>query len=70
MKGFEVIGYGVVLTVVVAILSLLIAFPFMWAWNYAVPRVFGMPEINWLSAVCLLWISHCVFPNKVLKVEK
>jgi hypothetical protein len=70
MKGFEAVGYCVVLMFVVAVLGLLVAFPFSWAWNYAMPAVFGLPKIDWLTAFCLLWISHCVFPNKILKAEK
>lgn len=70
MKAFEAIGLLVVLTFVVAALSLLLAFPFMWAWNYIIPTVFGLPKIGWLGAFCLLWVSHAIFPSRVVNTKE
>ena len=65
MSAYEKIGLGVILFVIVTALNLLMAFPFMWTWNYAMTRTFGLPEINWLSSFCLLLIFHMVFPQKI-----
>lgn len=35
------------------IISILIMFPVMWAWNYAIAAIFELPTINWLQAWCL-----------------
>lgn len=37
-------------------ISLLLAFPFMWTWNYAMPHVFKLPEISWGEAWCLIYV--------------
>jgi hypothetical protein len=66
MKTFETIGIVMCVGALVAILSLVLAFPFMWTWNYIMPTVFGLPIIDWLGAFCLLWISHQIFPSKVV----
>lgn len=67
MKAFEAIGFMIVLSVVIAVLSLAMAFPFMWAWNYAMTSVFGLPKIGWLTSFCLLWVAHQVLPKNVIE---
>lgn len=67
MKVFEAIGLVIVLSITVAALSLVMAFPFMWAWNYAMTSVFGLPEIGWLTSFCLIWVAHQVLPKSVVK---
>ena len=42
---------------VVAGFSVLLAFPVMWCWNYAVTDVFGAPAISWGQAWCLMFLS-------------
>jgi len=70
MKAFEVIGITVIVGIVVAVLSLALAFPFMWAWNYIMPTVFGLPQIGWLGSFCLLWIAHQVLPSKIIEAHR
>jgi hypothetical protein len=67
VKAFEAIGLVIVLGITVAALSLVMAFPFMWAWNYAMTSVFGLPKIGWLTSFCLLWVSHQVLPKNVIQ---
>ena len=66
MKAFETIGIVMCVALLIAILSLVMAFPFMWAWNYIIPTLFGLPKIGWLGAFCLLWISHQILPKQVI----
>lgn len=61
----EKIGLMVVVMFVVAAMSLLRAFPFMWAWNVAMVHVFGLPAIGWLQSFCLLWVAHQLAPTRV-----
>lgn len=43
------------------IVSLIWSFPLKWTWNYVMPYLLGLPEINWLMAfslyfvLCSLW---------------
>lgn len=53
-----------------AAISLLIAFPVMWCWNYAVVAVFGLPKITWGMAWCLLFITNAFFKTSVTQNNK
>ena len=35
----------------------LLSFPLMWCWNYSMTHAFGLPEIGWLHAFCLLFLA-------------
>lgn len=67
MKAFEAIGLVIVLGITIAALSLVMALPFMWAWNYAMTSVFGLPKIGWLTSFCLIWVAHQVLPKSFVK---
>lgn len=69
-KFLETIGFLVLAFVVIAGASLLMAWPFVWTWNYAVPQVFGLPRIGYWEAFCLLWVANSVFPPKILEKGK
>lgn len=47
--GFIVITAGV---------GLLMAFPIMWCWNYAVVAVWKLPAITWGQAWCLNFLAY------------
>lgn len=49
-----ILGY----IVVVAGIALLIAFPVKWCWNYTMPELFGLPQITWGKAWCLLFLAN------------
>lgn len=40
-----------------AAMSLLMAFPLKWTWNYVVPGLFGLATIEWGQAWCLMWVT-------------
>ena len=47
--------FGIPLFFIVVVgFNLLVAFPLKWAWNYVVPNLFGLPELTWGTAFCLL----------------
>jgi len=52
--------------VLVASVSLLLAFPVMWCWNYAVVAVFGLPKITWGMAWCLMFITNIFFSKSTV----
>lgn len=61
------LGLGVI--VVVALISLAIAWPVMWCWNYAVVYVWGLPKITWGMAWCLTFLSN-MFLKSTLSTTK
>lgn len=52
---FAIVG----IIVLAAGIGLLLAFPIMWCWNYAVFAVWGLPKITWGMAWCLSFLSSC-----------
>lgn len=48
------------------IFNLIWAFPIVWAWNYTMTYIFGLPPINWLHAICLLLILNSLWGLKIL----
>jgi hypothetical protein len=58
------IAAGVV--IFAAILALLFAFPLMWCWNYVMPYLFQLPELNWGRAWCLLFLSNFLIKSTLI----
>jgi hypothetical protein len=50
---------------VAAGVGLLMAFPVMWCWNYAVVSVWGLPAITWGQAWCLSFLSHVLIKSNM-----
>lgn len=42
---------------VIGFVSLFIAFPIMWCWNAVMPAVWGLTQITWGQAWCLMFLS-------------
>ena len=49
--------------VLAAAISLLMAFPISWCWNYAVVATFGLPKITWGMAWCINFLCHLFFKS-------
>lgn len=56
-----VIALGIV--VIVCLLSLLLAWPFMLLWNWLMPLIFGLVKITFWQSVGLLILSGMLFRN-------
>jgi len=51
--------------------SFILAFPVMWCWNYAIPSITNLPEINYLQAFALYVLCGVLFkPTNIIKNEK
>ena len=48
---------------VVFILSILLALPVMWLWNYLMPDIFGLKEIGFWQSFCLLLMCGFLFKS-------
>ena len=38
--------------------ALMVAWPLMWAWNYVIPTLFGLIELSYWQAFCLLLVCQ------------
>ena len=44
----------------IAGVSLALAFPIKWCWNYVMPYLFNLKEITWGHAWCLNFLCGCL----------
>ena len=58
MDNYEKIGVWFVALLIIASLSLIIAFPIKWLWNGVMPDLFGLPEITFWKAYGLYLLWH------------
>lgn len=52
---------GALIIVILCIGSIISAFPVKWAWNGVMPGLFGLKEIGFWEAFCLLWLTSAFF---------
>ena len=53
----KVLAGTALLACILALGSVLAAFPVKWTWNGVMPEVFGLKEIGFWQAFCLCWLS-------------
>lgn len=58
MSNYEKIGVWFATALIIASLSLIIAFPIKWLWNGVMPDLFGLPEITFWKAYGLYLLWH------------
>lgn len=61
------LGLGVI--VAVAGISLALAWPVMWCWNYAVVAVWGLPKLTWGMAWCLMFLSNLLIKSGLVNTK-
>jgi hypothetical protein len=55
-----VVGLLTVLGLVI-LLAMIMALPTMWLWNYIMPDIFGLTEINFYQALAMNVLSSILF---------
>jgi hypothetical protein len=45
--------------------SILLAFPTMWLWNWIMPDIFGLVEIDLYHAMGINFLTHILFKSNV-----
>jgi len=71
MEDFATAVFLVVgMIVVFAGIGLLLAFPIMWCWNYAVVAIWGVPAITWGQAWCLNFLAGCFIKSTLSSNSK
>ena len=61
---------GVSVIAVSALFGLLMAFPIMWCWNYAVVHIWGLPTLTWGMAWCLNFLAGVLVKSALIDMKK
>jgi len=55
-KVVNKLGIGIMLVIIFGIWGFFWTFPLMWAWNYAMPHIFGLPTVTYWQMWCLYFV--------------
>jgi hypothetical protein len=64
------IGVALAAILITGILSVIMAFPVKWLWNWLMPEIFGLPVISVLQAWGMSMLSSLLLKPSPTKVEK
>jgi hypothetical protein len=64
---FEAVGYIVVFIAIIFGLSLVLALPTMWLWNWLMPTIFGLTKITLIQAFGINLLSGILFNHSTGK---
>jgi len=59
----DVIGAIVGFILLIVVVAFLMALPVMWCWNYVMPDLFGLAELDFWHALVLSLLSGMLFKN-------
>jgi len=62
-NAMEVVLVIIGAIVLICGISILLAFPVMWCWNFVMPYLFGLKVLTWGKAWCLLFLSGMFFKS-------
>src|SRR3989337_2672008 len=57
LTALAMIGMVVGILILVAVVSLLLAYPTMWTWNYVMPYLFGFKTLNFWQAFSINYLA-------------
>ena len=58
---FKIVGWVLLGVAIAATLGLVLGLAVMWLWNWLMPDLFGLPEIDYWKAVGLFVLCHLLF---------
>lgn len=64
-KFYEDLGKLLGWMIVIVIASFFFGYPVKWLWNYTMPSIFGLQEIDIWKAIALYWLCSILFRQKV-----
>lgn len=67
--GAEAIA-GCLMRLIVFAIWIPLAFLAQWAWNEAMPHIFGLPMIDYWQALALGFLSHMLVPSNTYLVRR
>jgi len=59
----DVIGAIVGFVLLVVVVAVVMAFPVMWCWNYVMPDLFGLAELDFWHSLVLAMLSGMLFKS-------
>lgn len=62
-KFTKIVGVFVLGLAFACIIALLAAFPVMWLWNYVMPYLFGLREIDFCHALGMAFLCQFLFKS-------
>lgn len=65
-----VVGGIVGIFVLIGVISLLMAYPTMWAWNYVMPYLFGFKTLNFWQAFCVNYLAGSLIKSTLTNTNK
>ena len=66
----KVVGVVILSVLVIMLISVLLAWPIMWAWNYVMPYMFGFKVVTWGQAWCLSFLAGTFFKSSATNNNK
>lgn len=69
-KFLKLVGYIVLGFLAVLGFALLMSYPLMWCWNYAVVPIFHLQQIGVLQAFCLHMVCGSLFKSSISASQK
>ena len=64
------IGVALAAILIAGVLSIIMAFPVKWLWNWLCPSIFGLPVISVLQAWGLTMLSSLLLKPNPTKMDK
>lgn len=64
------IGVALAAILIAGVLSIIMAFPVKWLWNWLCPVIFGLPVISVLQAWGLAMLSSLLLKPSPTKIDK
>lgn len=62
--------YFVSFAIAVAAMSLAIAFPVNYLWNWLMPKIFGLPELSYWESFGAIWLFQLLLPSSWINQQK
>ena len=68
-ENYKILSEGLLVLIggflLIVIVSILMGFPTMWAWNYVMPYLFGLKEITFLHGIALNFLSGSLIKSSL-----
>lgn len=62
-KVAEALLASCIISVTLCFIAVIIAYPVKWLWNYVIPTIFGLPQITFWQALCLMLLAGFLIPR-------
>lgn len=70
MKFTEIMYNIGIFIIAMIVIAAIVSLPVYWLWNWLIPVLFHLPEITWIQAWGLMFLSSLLFKNWIFNKEK